>query len=232
MKRIIAGFSILCATFTLNAQTRFGLQGGVNLSRVAAKSGAVKATSNIKYGYVAGAVAEIDLGRLIQFRPELNFIRKGGKSTIRTPYYDLVTTRKSDIVLNYIQFLPNFVLHLNAGSKKLFVGVGPELSFGISGKSFDEINIAGSGTNYTTTLNRDVKFDGDKNPTDDKLHLKAFDLGLNTMIGYKISDPLFVSLSSTLGLLNISPKENSSFKNNSLNLKFGYFFGASNRIKK
>lgn len=227
MKKIIVSFAIIIAALNADAQTKFGLQGGANLGRLFAKSGSVEANSKIKVGAVIGAIAAVDFGGRINFRPELNFIQKGGKNSSTNTVSGFTYTGKSELKLSYIQLVPNFVIDLKAGANKFFIGLGPDFSFGIGGKSKDESSTSGPGINTSNTSETNVKFDGKKNANDNELHLKGFDVGANTVLGFQMANGSFISLSSSTGLLNISPDDNFSLKSNTLNLNIGFLFGGS-----
>ena len=232
MRAIIVSFAVIIAAFNANAQTQFGVQGGANLGRLFAKAGSVEANSKIKVGAVIGAIAAVDLGGKIRFRPELNFIQKGGKNNSANTASGFNYTYKTDLKLSYIQLVPNFVIDLKTGDNKFFIGLGPDLSFGIGGKSKDENSTSGPAINITNTSETTVKFDGKKNANDNKLHLKGFDVGVNTVLGFQLANGGFISLSSCTGLLNISPEDNFSLKSNTLNLKIGFLFGGSKASRK
>jgi hypothetical protein len=135
-----------------------------------------------------------------------------------------------------LQLAPNFVYNFEAGSGKVFVGAGPDMSFGIGGKykgSFTNtstVNFPGfPATTTTTTDNSDakVKFDGKKDATDKDEHLKALDFGINVLAGYKLSNGAFISAGYTIGLSNISPFDKQTFKNSGFNIKLGYMIGGN-----
>ena len=232
MKKVIFSGAIIIAAISVNAQNRIGLQTGANFGTVRTKDGSVESTSKAKVGFILGAVADVDFGNSISFRPELNFIQKGGKEEITETNSGFTKTEKQDLKLSYIQLVPNFVYNFPAGSNKLFFGVGPEFGIGIGGKNKYEKIVTGNGVTTTKSQTQDVKFDGSKTATDENTHLKSFDLGANAIIGLMLNDGGFVSAGYTVGLQNISPYDNTSFKNNGFNVKVGYLFGGSSKSKK
>lgn len=231
MKKVILSLTIVIVSIGAKAQNSFGLQTGANFGTVRTKDGSIENTSKVKVGFLLGAIADVDFGNSVSFRPELNFIQKGGKEENTKTNSDFTTTERQDLKLNYIQLVPNFVYNFSAGSNKLFFGVGPEFGIGISGKNKYEKIVSGNGITTTKSETQDVKFDGNKTYTDNT-HLKSFDLGANAIIGLKLNNGGFVSAGYIVGLQNISPYNNSSFKNNGFNLKIGYLFGGSSKTKK
>jgi hypothetical protein len=138
-----------------------------------------------------------------------------------------------------LQLAPNFVYNFEAGSGKVFVGAGPDISFGIGGKaksnftSTSTINFPGIPASTTTTTDNSdvkVKFDGKKEAAGDKdYHLKGLDFGINVLAGYKMSNGAFISAGYTIGLSNIEPNDKQTFKNSGFNIKLGYMIGGSKK---
>jgi hypothetical protein len=109
------------------------------------------------------------------------------------------------------------VYNIPAGTGNVFLGLGPTIGFGISGT-------------FKTTetgdpdASADIKFDGDKDPTDDKVHLKAIDFGANFLAGYKLTNGLFFTAGYAMGFSSIHPEDDVDFKNKGFSLKIGYMF--------
>jgi Outer membrane protein beta-barrel domain len=249
MKKIILIAPLIVLALCANAQISFGGHVGANFAsaKFTDNTGIPSSsqTFKTKVGLTLGAVAEIELGNGLSFRPELNYIQKGGKLKISetesvTGFTSAITV-VGKLSLNYLQLAPNFVYNFKAGRGKVFVGIGPDVSFGIGGKfksSFTSttiIEFPGSpATTYTETENFDikVKFDGKKNAdlasTDNYFHLKSLDFGINVLAGYKLSNGAFISAGYTIGLSNINPNEKQSLKNSGFNIKLGFIFGGRN----
>lgn len=236
MKKVIFLSAFAVTGLLANAQTMFGLQAGANFATIKSEPGfaSSSATTKANTGFTVGALADVDFGNSISFRPELNFIQKGGEEEFTTPFGQLTNKGSQEIKLSYIQLSPNFVYNLSAGTGKFFIGIGPEFSLGVGGKIETKSEISGPGFPTTTSeTNEDVKFDGESNnsSTDNKYHLKSFDYGVNFLAGYKMAGGFFVSSGYTLGLGNISPDANTSIKNSGFNVKLGYMFGGAGKSK-
>ncbi len=232
MKKLILFFAVTTLAIGANAQTTFGIQAGANFASVKSKDGGTTTTSDTKVGLIVGFLANVDLGNQVSFRPELNFIQKGGKQNETMTSNGITSKDDIDIVLSYIQLSPNFVYNFSAGTGGFFLGVGPELSFGLGGKAKFTSTVTGGGLNESESGKYDVKFDGKKDAVDNNAHLKSFDYGANFLAGYKLENGAFISAGYTLGLANISPDDNSSFKNRGFHVKVGYAFGGSVKSKK
>jgi len=248
MKKLLLSAAVIAAAMGVNAQVTFGGHAGANFASAELKDESSNPTTTEKYktkvGFIVGAVAEIELGNGLSFRPELNFIQKGGKAKISETNsgtgFTSTTTGEAEFSLGYIQLSPNFIYNFEAGSGKFFVGAGPDISFGLGGKykgnikSTTTINFPGlPATTNTTNDNFDskVKFDGKENATDDNVHLKSLDFGVNGLVGYKLANGAFISAGYTVGLSNISPEDKTSFKNSGFNVKIGFMFGGSGKSK-
>lgn len=238
MKRIsIVILFVSVIAFNADSQISFGFQAGGHLSSVAAKEdGTTYPGKKSSFGFKFGGVGSIPISGPVAFMPELNFVRKGGKfsntETIDLGVLGKVTTEITE------EYSPSFIelplnIAYNAASESgsgFFGGLGPVLSFGIGGNakgsSVVTTTISGSTTTSSDKFSADVKFDGKKDATDNNLHLKGFEFGGNVFAGYKMSNGFFAKASYNMGFSNLSPEDNSSFKNSYFGISVGYFFGS------
>lgn len=224
MKKAILSAAIVFAVVGANAQNKFGIQAGTTFSTYNEEfSNNVERKSDSKLGFTVGAVADIDFGNSLSFRPELNFIQKGGEQKY-SPSAN--SNFQEELTLNYIQFSPNFIYNFGGSTGKFFIGVGPELSFGLGGKSKSELTSGAT----TVESKTDVKFDSKKS-TGGVRHLKSVDYGANALLGYKFNNGLMLSTGYTAGLNNLSNEDNTSFKTGGFNVKIGYLFAGAKAKK-
>ena len=236
MKKVIFTAAFAAMGFITQAQTTFGVQAGANFATIKSEPGlnSSSATTKANTGFTVGALADVDFGNSISFRPELNFIQKGGEEEFNNTTAGFTSKGSQEIKLSYIQLSPNFVYNIPAGTGKFFIGLGPEFSFGVGGKIETKSEISGNGFPTTTIeTNQDVKFDGEVNNSSNAsdFNLKSFDFGVNFLGGYKLAGGFFVSTGYTLGLSNISVDPNTSIKNSGFNVKLGYMFGGAGKTK-
>lgn len=226
MKKILLLAVVATAfSFSATSQSTFGFQVGGNLASVKYEDGSGKKTVNDpRIGAIAGLVADVPMG-VLSFRPELNFIQKGFKNTSNESVLGVDYNTEKKLTLNYVELPLNFVYNLQAGTGKVFFGLGPNFGFGLSGEAKSKFT-AGSTTTEETI---DVKFDGEKSPTDGKRHYKRFDVGGNVLAGYQSDMGFTFNVGYTLGFSDIAPNDNSdnTLKNRGLTLKLGYMFGGS-----
>jgi len=216
MRRFLISAAILIVALPSFSQVQFGAQLGANVANLKTDLSGLSLDTKSSFLAVAGVLAEIPMVSDFYFRPELNFIQKGAKWEN--------SSGKSVVTLNYIELPLNFAYKINAGPGNVYFGLGPNLSFGISGKEKDTDN--GLGISETTK----IKFDGEKNSesTDEYYHLKAFDFGANVFAGYQLNIGAFMGVGYTLGFANIYPDDGYSYKNRGFFIKLGYMFGSRN----
>jgi Outer membrane protein beta-barrel domain len=239
MKKLLLSAAVLVAAFGANAQVSFGGHVGANFaSGKSTFTGTPSSSQTLKtkVGLTIGAVAEIEFGNGLSFRPELNFIQKGGKlsetETRNVGVGTITTVSTENLSMGYLQLAPNFVYNFEAGSGKVFVGAGPDIAFGMGGKDKSTYattsTVAGfPGTSGSADVK--VKFDGKKDATDNDVHFKGLDFGINVLAGYKLSNGAFISAGYTIGLSNISPYDKTTYKNSGFNIKLGYMIGGSKK---
>ncbi len=226
MKKVLF-IAVVATAFSFNAtaQATFGFQVGANLASVKYEDGSGKSTENDpRIGAIAGFIADFPMGPL-SFRPEINFIQKGFKNTSSESILGIDYKTEDKWRLNYVEVPLNFVFNIPMGTGKVFFGLGPNFGLGLSGDAKSKLDV-GSNTSSKTV---DVKFDGDKNANDDKIHLKRFDVGGNVLAGFQSDMGITLNIGYTLGLSDIAPNDNSNstLKNRGLTLKLGYMFGGS-----
>ena len=230
MKRIFLMAAIASAVSTQSfAQASFGIQVGGNLGFVKYEDGSGnEQTNDPRLGVLAGVVADVPLGP-ISFRPELNYIQKGFKNTNSSTTLGITNASEDKWSLNYVEVPLNFVYNLNAGSGKVFFGLGPNFGFGISGQTKSNRTVSSGGGSLSNTDKVDVKFDGKNDANDNKIHLKSFDMGADVLAGYSSAMGLTFNVGYTYGFSDISPNNNSgsTLKNSGLTFKVGYMFGGS-----
>lgn len=202
---------ILLTPGFVSAQTTVGITGGASFANVTVKSGGISVSPKLKTGITAGLFIDAPLSSNFSFQPALNFVQKG--------YVVKEDSYKDKLNLNYLEVPLNFVYHTNK-SEGFFIGAGPSVAFGISGKEkytdsdFPEDNSTDK-----------IKFGS----SDDEI--KRIDFGANVLAGYKLAGGFMVSGNYNLGLSNIAntgndnPDEGGTIKNRYFAIKIGYVFG-------
>lgn len=159
-----------------------------------------------KVGFTLGLFHQMPLSTNITFRPGLNFTQKGGKFEDSGEEYKFT--------FNYLELPLDFIYKAPGG---FFVGLGPSLGYGLSGK-----------VKYTISGNEDeedIDFGSDEN----KDIFKAFEFGGNILAGYQLANGIFFSLNYNMGFSNISFDDDEKVKNRYFGIRIGKVIGASKK---
>ena len=204
---IIAGHS--------NAQkSSFGITVGGAFSSYKIKAEQISITSKTKAGFTAGLLASIALGPHFGFMPALNFVQKGG--TYKSE------NSKDKTTLNYIELPLNFVYNARSIAGNFFVGAGPSLSMGLSGKDkFEE--------NGGRPVESDIHFGSG---SDDDL--KGFEAGINILAGFQLRGGFLITANYNAGLSNIGNIDEADpvktkYHNRYFGIRIGYMFGGKKK---
>jgi len=200
---------ILLTAFSLSAQTAIGFTAGASFANVTIKSGGVSASPKSKTGITAGIVIDVSLGSNFNFQPALNFLQKGYKIKDETA--------KETVNFNYLEVPLNFV-YSTKRNEGFFVGAGPSIAYGISGK--DKFTASGM-----PDENQKIKFGSGAD------EVKAFDFGVNAVAGYRMAGGFMISGNYNLGLNKINNDDGSgdigTIKNKYFSIRIGYMFGGN-----
>jgi len=215
-KQVVLVLLALVGTLSTYAQVSFGIKAGYNNSGVSGGDGS-EFTKRLS-GFHVGGIADISLAENFSLQPQLLFIIKGAKSeafkgTVGGTEIEFPAQKLS---FNYLELPVNFLYKHEVGAGSIFVGAGPYVGFGLSGKlkAGDE--------------DADVKFDGKKGSEidandDAAMHLKRIDAGANFLAGYELKNGLLFGVNYSLGLTNLDP-DGSKSKNNYFGVSVGYLF--------
>jgi hypothetical protein len=218
MKKIFLTLFLCGFVGVMFAQSvKFGVTTGLNVSSIKI-SNSDGADIGYKAGFQVGVVADLGLTQNLSIMPELNFSQKGTKVSMKETEEKL----NWNMTLNYLTLPVNLAYKFDLGmDQKLLVFAGPYVGYGLStshniksGKAkidADKFLAEGYGTKDA------LKF-GSK---DDQF--KPFDFGANIGVGYQFSD-IFFKLQYNLGLADIFPDKDETWKNSSIGVTVGYMF--------
>lgn len=177
-----------------------GISAGLSSSSWKATVDDETETLGSRIGFTAGIVAAIPMSSHFSFMPALNYVQKGFKETMD----DL----KIEATLNYLELPLNFVYNRDG----FFVGGGPAISLGLSGK--------GKSTFNGRTEEEDIEFGGG----DDEM--KSTEFSANFLTGYQFKNGFLVSVNYNLGLSNLTNNsvENEKITNRYFGFRIGYMF--------
>jgi hypothetical protein len=216
MKKIIFVFSsLMLGLITAQAQTTtFGFKAGINANNLPLKteSGDI---DNIRLdgghtGFHVGGIADISFNPNFSIQPNLLFALKGGS---------LFTEGRTQIMT--LDLPINFLYKHNG----FFIGVGPNLSYGLSAKlkpfdpDDDEIDLY------------------EEQPGDEEPPFNRFEVGVNALMGYQFPGGLTIGTTFNRGFNNLLNDEDLIGTNTHVNTRFfgfsiGYMFGKTAVKKK
>jgi hypothetical protein len=183
-----------------------GLNAGATLASYKADIESISLTSKTKVGFSAGLTASMPINKNFSFRPQLNFVQKGGKQKDED-YTD-------ELTLNYIELPLNFVFNTSTSKGMFFIGAGPSLNMGLSGKD--------KWVDHTESGNDDIKFG-----SGDDADFKSFEAGVNILAGYQFKGGFFLTANYNAALSNAAPDDpefDGKYHNRYFGISIGYMF--------
>ncbi|MEP7107493.1 MAG: porin family protein [Ferruginibacter sp.] len=205
---LLIGYFLLL-NYSKAQQSAFGITAGAALTSYKIKAESVSVTSKTKPGFTVGIISSLGLGQHFSFMPSLNYIQKGGSIEGQG------STDK--ITLNYLELPLNFVYNSNSANGRFFIGAGPSLGMGLSGKDKSD----GNGTGPMTA---DIKFGSGE--SDD---FKAFEAGVNFLAGYQFKGGFLLTANYNAGLNNIANTSagdpiKTKYHNRYFGIRIGFMF--------
>lgn len=228
MKATLLSFTVifLFISPTVTAQDKilqnsfFAILGGINLTDLKDKQlegGSISQNLNFGYnGYHVGVNVQIPVITKILLQPGLLISQKMTR--------DQMISSTLDYRISYIEFPLNFVYKASSGIGHFMFGLGPYISYGVSGKAiYDD--------NSKKTISK-IEFKNEINANDPSnvYYMRPFDAGGNLFLGYELAEGFFMQLNIELGLVNIHPEDNrfpddnSNVKNSGFGISAGYRF--------
>jgi hypothetical protein len=214
------------ATISVNAQTTTRIQAGINLANITVTDNGRVDDANMLASFQAGVVSDMHLSGALYFQPGVIFSGKGSKvqrGTQGTNGYFRQTFNPF-----YIEIPANLVVKAPVGtSSHFFVGAGPYLGVGVSGKTKTEGQTI-LGGQYK--VENDIKYSNDDPTTLNEEEgtgfgiVKRFDYGLNGTAGIE-GKSIVLGVNYGLGLAKLQSGSNSSENNNNKNRVFSIVLG-------
>jgi hypothetical protein len=228
MKATLLSFNVifLIISSTAIAQDKifqnssFAILGGINLMDLKDKQlegGSINQNLSFGYnGYHTGVNVQIPVITKIFLQPGLLISQKMTR--------DQMISSTLDYRISYIEFPLNFVYKTTSGSGYFMFGLGPYISYGVSGKAIYEDN--------SNTTKSKIEFKNDINANDppDVYYMRPFDAGGNLFLGHELAEGFFIQLNIEIGVVNIHPEDNrfpddnSNIKNSGFGISAGYRF--------
>lgn len=223
-------FILLCFFINIsNAQLKFGVQIGMNMSSVKQNMADVKNQSIT--GISGGIDTKIKLGKKIYFSPGLNYVVKGYQYNEAKNENGESYKTDGEQKINYLEFPLVFSYNIPLKKYTISIGAGPTIATALSGYFKETNKILGQ----TVTVREDLKFGMVNNE-----QLKKRDIGAHLSLGLEIPKGFFVRLYYTHGLHNLGngaeststnqngvqvTKPQDQYFNRNAGIMVGYYFG-------
>jgi hypothetical protein len=200
------------------SQVKYGGQVGGTFSSASMNKDEIgEMKKSIKPGFSAGFVSEITLNNSLTLRPSLNFMQKGVKMKGSGQSELGGVTGEMTVNLNYLELPVVLAYNIPMGDNKFYVGAGPSVGFGISGKYKSEFTMTIPGVPTQTQVVDADAFKDDE----DGAGMKRLDVSANVIAGVQFSNGFFVNAGGLFGLTNLGDKE-SKYRNIGGQLTIGF----------
>jgi hypothetical protein len=213
-KTALIAVTFLLLAITSQAQSpkiKFGIHAGTSIANMKYEMDDISYSPKSTFGIQAGFVADMQLSKHISIQPGINFVQKGMKINDDEGGSDGKYIER----ISAIEIPVNVLFNSNGSYGNFFVGVGPSISFAVAGKYIEKAD--------GETEKTKMEFGNDEMEDD----YRAFDFGLNGMIGFEFKGGLFVAANYNVGLLNRMPGSDNDYGKITSNyggLRIGYFF--------
>ncbi|QIH36089.1 porin family protein [Sphingobacterium sp. DR205] len=200
MKKLLLSAAILFGSLGAFAQggLGYGLRAGVNIPKYSTSFGDTKSNT----GFFVTGYLDAPVSPYFSVQPGLSLQNKGAK-WLETSNGDVKESVMSlDIPVNLVAKLPT------GGSGNFFIGAGPYVGFGLSGKQ--------KATGGDVKFEEDIEFGSGEGK-----HLKRTDFGVNFLAGYQLTNGFQINAGYGLGLTNLAPNSG-SIKNRVWSVGIGF----------
>lgn len=187
-----------------DAQVNFGVKAGPQLSNLVGNDDVDAST---KFGFHAGAYANIRISEQFAFQPELLYSMQGAESETTYEEFGITYRDEDKIQLSYINVPLMMKWYAYDGLNFEF---GPQIGFNVAAKAKGESTVTNGDGSITTSYDEDI---------DD---IETVDFGLNIGAGYELPMGLNFGIRYALGLTEI--QKDSDLKNSVISLGIGYSF--------
>lgn len=204
MKKLLLSATILFGSLGAFAQggLGYGLRAGVNIPKYSTSLGDTKSNT----GFFVTGYLDAPVSPYFSVQPGLSLQNKGAKWAETSNGELKESVMSLDIPVNLVAKLPT------GGSGNFFIGAGPYVGFGLSGKQKGEQSVGGS----TVKVDEDIEFGSGEGKD-----LKRTDFGVNFLAGYQLTNGFQINAGYGLGLTNLAPNSG-SIKNRVWSVGIGF----------
>ncbi|MCF6402838.1 PorT family protein [Chitinophaga filiformis] len=224
MKKIILFILLATGIAPAYAQTSIGVIGGYNLSFVYPDVNWEPWNYKVSYGtgWRAGLVADQHLWKNFYLQPQVIFNQKSYNYSTIADIYDTHYEYKRRLL--YLELQAHLLYKPKIGNGRLFLGAGPYIGRGVSGRERVEGYQDGRHSSLDYNIIKYKKyppFNSDHSELGVD-YMKPYDVGINLLGGYELKNGLFFNVIYSLGTNNTSYTVVRSY-NGYLGISVGYF---------
>ncbi|PSL30911.1 outer membrane beta-barrel protein [Chitinophaga ginsengisoli] len=225
MKKIILFILLVISIAPVYAQTSVGVIGGYNLSFVYPDINWTPSNYKVSYGtgWRTGFVADQHLWKDFYLQPQLIFNQKSYNYSTIANVNDAHYKYKRHLL--YLELQAHLLYKPKIGNGRLFLGAGPYIGRGISGRErvegYDQDGRFSSLGYDIIKYKKPPPFNRDYDE-ENVTYMKPYDVGINLLAGYELKNGLFFNVIYSLGTNNTSYDATRSY-NGYLGLTVGYF---------
>lgn len=215
MKKMYLVLTALAIATVSFSQFSIGSQIIGNASGLSFKSSQIlDAKKPLQAAFGAGIVADLPFAGNLSLRPSLNFLQK--KNSIE--FENSGKSNKMKTNLNYIDLPVNLVYTIPLKIISIYIGAGPSISYGISGKMKYTGFIANENGQPVAV---DEAIDAFKKEAKGGAGLTPVDVSANAIAGLKFTNGFFVN-AGYLGSIRNLAEGDGKYKNYGFQLTLGY----------
>lgn len=208
MKKVLLFVALMTVGFTVNAQTKFGVKAGAQLTNL---TGSDDLDTKSKFGFYVGGFANISLTEQFAFQPELLISSQGAKQefseseTIGGVSYSSKVDVKYNLMYLQIPLMMKWYAY-----DRFNLEFGPQIGLNLSAKMKGDISESMAGIEYSESF-------------DEKMEdVESMDFSLNIGAGYEMENGLSFGVRYGLGLTEIQKETDA--KNSVISFGVGYSF--------
>lgn len=217
--------AVLFLVTNIYAQPSVRVRAGINLANISTTDdGRVNEAQQLT-SFQVGLIGDLPLGGFFSFQPGLIYTGKGAKA--QSGDENSANYYKATFNPYYLEIPANLVLKVPVGlSGKIFVGAGPYLAMGVSGKNKVEGKVLGVAFSRESS----IEFSNDDPTTLDYEEgagfgiMKRFDYGLNGTAGIE-GKSIVLGINYGLGLAKLQSGSDNTEDNNNKNRVFSITVG-------
>jgi len=180
-----------------SAQTRFGIEGGVNLNNLADHYEGETTSNQIKVGFHAGVLADIGISDHFSVAPALRYSMKGGQEERNYNIVGAAVEEKNKLSYHYLELPVNIVYKTGMqGEGRFMIGAGPYIAYMVNAQNKYKRTIETENNPENEVGNGSQSLSIGNDPDD---YVQGLDYGAQAFVGYQFPKNLFLKVGSQVG---------------------------------